>query len=120
MTSERIEKMKIDDEFAKSHSTIAQWRKTKRQRHYKMPVTEQGLRERIESTIPQVYHIIVTDLSYGCGQSFDIVVVSDFFQGKNKLMRSRAVNKAVKEELQEIHAFSCKCYTEEEWSKIVV
>lgn len=60
------------------------------------------------------------DLSYGCGQSFDIVVVSDFFQGKSKLMRSRAVNKAVKEELQEIHAFSCKCYTEEEWSKIVV
>ncbi|CAI4039075.1 hypothetical protein SMKI_07G0420 [Saccharomyces mikatae IFO 1815] len=85
-----------------------------------MPVTEQGLRERIQSAIPHVYHIIVTDLSYGCGQSFDIVVVSDFFQGKNKLMRSRAVNKAVKEELQEIHAFSCKCYTEEEWSKIVV
>ncbi|AJR76910.1 BolA-like protein 2 [Saccharomyces cerevisiae] len=120
MTGERIEKVKINDEFAKSHFLTTQWRETKRQRHYKMPVTEQGLRERIESAIPQVYHIIVTDLSYGCGQSFDIVVVSDFFQGKNKLMRSRAVNKAVKEELQEIHAFSCKCYTEEEWSKIVV
>ncbi|CAD6626869.1 BAH_G0017790.mRNA.1.CDS.1 [Saccharomyces cerevisiae] len=120
MTGERIEKVKINDKFAKSRFLTTQWRETKRQRHYKMPVTEQGLRERIESAIPQVYHIIVTDLSYGCGQSFDIVVVSDFFQGKNKLMRSRAVNKAVKEELQEIHAFSCKCYTEEEWSKIVV
>lgn len=85
-----------------------------------MSVTEQGLRERIELAIPGVYHIIVTDLSYGCGQSFDIVVVSNFFLGKNKLMRSRAVNKAVEEELQQIHAFSCKCYTEDEWSKIVV
>ncbi|CCD26866.1 Bol2p NDAI_0I02980 [Naumovozyma dairenensis CBS 421] len=81
---------------------------------------EEDLRTRIEAVIPNIYNIIVTDLSYGCGQSFDVVVVSDTFKGKNKLQRSRIVNGCLKEELTTIHAFSCKCYTEEEWSKIVV
>ncbi|CCC70127.1 hypothetical protein NCAS_0E00570 [Naumovozyma castellii] len=82
--------------------------------------TEEDLRKKIEAAIPNIYNIIVTDLSYGCGQSFDVVVVSDSFQGKNKLQRSRLVNGTLKAELASIHAFSCKCYTEEEWSKIVV
>ncbi|CCK68499.1 Bol2p KNAG_0B00500 [Huiozyma naganishii CBS 8797] len=82
--------------------------------------TEADLRTKIEQTVPRVYNVIVTDLSYGCGQSFDVVVVSDEFAQKNKIQRSRIVNAALKEELKSIHAFSCKCYTEEEWSKIVV
>lgn len=83
-------------------------------------VTEDFLRERIQGSIPELYHVIVTDLSYGCGQSFDVVVVSNSFEGKNKLQRSRLVNSALREELSDIHAFSCKCYTEAEWSKVVV
>lgn len=82
--------------------------------------TETDLRQKIEATIPNVYNCIVTDLSYGCGQSFDVVVVSNEFIGKNKLQRSRLVNNALREELKQIHAFSCKCYSEEEWSKIVI
>lgn len=82
--------------------------------------TEENLREKIQTTIPNIYNCIVTDLSYGCGQSFDVVVVSNEFTGKNKLQRSRVVNNALKDELKEIHAFSCKCYTEDEWSKLVV
>lgn len=83
-------------------------------------LTEEDLRNKIATTIPDVYNVIVTDLSFGCGQSFDVVVVSNIFQGKNKLQRSRLVNGSLKEEIQSIHAFSCKCYTEEEWSKIVI
>lgn len=82
--------------------------------------TEESLRSKIESSIENVYNVIVTDLSYGCGQSFDVVVVSNTFEGKNKLQRSRLVNNTLKEELTQIHAFSCKCYTETEWSKIVI
>ena len=63
---------------------------------------------------------MVTDLSYGCGQSFDVVVVSDAFVGVKRLARSRMVNDALKEELEHIHAFCCKCYTMDEWMKIVV
>lgn len=83
-------------------------------------ITENHLREKIKANIPDIYHVIVTDLSYGCGQSFDVVVVSNTFSGKNKIQRSRLVNGILKEELADIHAFSCKCYTEEEWSKIVI
>lgn len=82
--------------------------------------TEQSIKQKIESEIPEVHNIIVTDISAGCGQSFDVVVVSGSFEGKNKLQRSRLVNKALKEEIAQIHAFSCKCYTEKEWSKLVV
>lgn len=83
-------------------------------------ITEEHLREKLKTSIPDVYHVIVTDLSYGCGQSFDVVVVSNTFVGKNKIQRSRLVNGALKDELADIHAFSCKCYSEEEWSKIVI
>ncbi|CCF59018.1 hypothetical protein KAFR_0F04230 [Kazachstania africana CBS 2517] len=83
-------------------------------------VTEEEIRSKINSSISNVYNIIVTDLSYGCGKSFDVVVVSDVFEGKNKIQRSRIVNNCIREEMTSIHAFSCKCYTEKEWSKIVV
>ncbi|EDO15217.1 hypothetical protein Kpol_423p7 [Vanderwaltozyma polyspora DSM 70294] len=83
-------------------------------------LTEESLRSKINETIPEVYNVIAMDTSSGCGQSFEVVVVSDTFIGKNKLARSRLVNKALHDEINQIHAFSCKCYTQEEWSKIVV
>ncbi|QLG71221.1 hypothetical protein HG535_0B02600 [Zygotorulaspora mrakii] len=83
-------------------------------------VTESDLKSRLESNIPDLFSSIVTDISAGCGQSFDVVVVSNTFEGKNRLMRNRLVNKALKNEIAQIHAFTCKCYTESEWKKIVV
>lgn len=82
--------------------------------------SEQSIKQKIESELPQVYNVIVTDISAGCGQSFDVVVVSNEFESKNKLQRSRLINKILKEDIAKIHAFSCKCYTEAEWSKIVI
>lgn len=82
--------------------------------------SEQDLRTKIESGVPDLHNLIVTDISNGCGQSFDVVVISNSFEGKNKLQRSRQINTLLKDEIAQIHAFSCKCYTEAEWSKVVV
>lgn len=57
----------------------------------------------------------VEDMSGGCGQAFAVVIVSPVFQGKNKLMRHRLVNGALKEEIAAIHAFTQKGFTPEEW-----
>ncbi|XBW35532.1 hypothetical protein QEN19_001107 [Hanseniaspora menglaensis] len=62
------------------------------------------------------YQTIISDASNGCGLNFECVVISDAFIGKNKLNRGRLVNNILKKELQIIHAFSCKCFTIEEWS----
>lgn len=83
-------------------------------------VSKEEIETKIQTNVPELYQFIVTDISGGCGQSFDIVVVSNSFLGKNKLQRSRLVNRILKDEIAQIHAFSCKCYTEAEWSKIVV
>ena len=51
----------------------------------------------------------------GCGQAFEAVIVSDEFKGKGKLQKHRLVNHAVKEEIKDVHAWTMKCYTGEEW-----
>lgn len=42
----------------------------------------------------------------GCGQAFEVVIVSNIFIGKNKLLRHRLVNKALRDEIMSIHAFT--------------
>lgn len=68
------------------------------------------IQERLEASLVQV-----EDMSGGCGQAFAVVIVSPLFKGKNKLMRHRLVNNALKEEIAAIHAFTQKGFTPEEW-----
>lgn len=82
-------------------------------------LTKEILKDKLQRQIPDFYHTLITDTSNGCGQSFDVIVVSDIFKGKNKLARCRLVNKTLAEEVAQIHAFSCKCYTTEEWNEIL-
>ncbi|KAG5356224.1 putative bolA-like protein C8C9.11 [Yarrowia sp. B02] len=65
----------------------------------------------------EAHHVEVTDASGGCGQAFEVLIVSDIFKGKNKLMRHRLVNTKLKEEIAAIHAFTQKSQTIEEWEK---
>lgn len=53
----------------------------------------------------------------GCGQMFEATIVSPQFEGKRTLQRHRLVNTALKEIIAQIHAWTPKCYTAEEWEK---
>lgn len=64
--------------------------------HLKSVITE-----RLEAT-----HVEVADISGGCGQAFEVTIVSPKFIGKNRLIRHRLVNSALKEEIASIHAFT--------------
>lgn len=43
--------------------------------------------------------------------------MSPEFAGKNSLKRHRLVNSALKDEIAQIHAWTAKCQTPEEWEK---
>lgn len=53
----------------------------------------------------------------GCGQSFTSLIVSPEFAGKNSLKRHRLVNAALRDEIAQIHAWSAKCQTPDEWEQ---
>ncbi|KAK1050721.1 hypothetical protein LTR74_016974 [Friedmanniomyces endolithicus] len=62
-------------------------------------------------------HVDIQDLSGGCGQMFEAIIVSPQFMKKTTLARHRLVNGALKEEIAAIHAWTPKCFTPEEWEK---
>ncbi|KAK5114514.1 hypothetical protein LTR62_002449 [Meristemomyces frigidus] len=62
-------------------------------------------------------HVNIQDLSGGCGQMFEAIIVSPQFTKKTTLARHRLVNGALKEEIATIHAWTPKCFTPEEWEK---
>ncbi|KAK3674589.1 hypothetical protein LTR78_005675 [Recurvomyces mirabilis] len=62
-------------------------------------------------------HVDIQDLSGGCGQMFEAVIVSPQFTKKTTLARHRLVNSTLKEEIATIHAWTPKCFTPEEWEK---
>ena len=50
-----------------------------------------------------------------------IIIVSDFFAGKSRIERSRAVHSVIAEEIAKIHAITIlKVLTKEEFSKLFV
>jgi stress-induced morphogen len=48
----------------------------------------------------------VVDNSGGCGQMFEVVIVSSLFKDKRTLARHRLVNDTLKDEISKVHAFS--------------
>ncbi|KAK0517991.1 hypothetical protein OC834_003819 [Tilletia horrida] len=76
-----------------------------------MVVTSAQLEEAIRTKIQNVSALIVSDVSGGCGQAYDVVIVSDVFEGMNSLKRHRLVNESLKEQIAELHAFSQKTMT---------
>lgn len=61
---------------------------------------------------------MVSDVSGGCGQAYDVVIVSDTFQGLPTLKRHRMVNELLKDEIAQLHAFSQKTYTVQQYEEI--
>ncbi|EGP86700.1 unnamed protein product [Zymoseptoria tritici ST99CH_3D1] len=71
-----------------------------------------SLKEKLEAT-----HVEIMDLSGGCGQMYEAIIVSPQFAKKTTLARHRLVNAALKQEIAAIHAWTPKCHTPEEWEK---
>lgn len=62
-------------------------------------------------------HVEVEDMSGGCGQAFNAIIVSPDFEKKTLLQRHRLVNAALKEEIASIHAWTPRCLTQAQWEK---
>ncbi|KAH8153693.1 uncharacterized protein LAJ45_02506 [Morchella importuna] len=73
---------------------------------------EAAIIEKLKAT-----HVELKDTSGGCGQMFEAVIVSQEFAKKTSLMRHRLVNSALKDEISRVHAWTQKCFTEEEWER---
>lgn len=82
------------------------------------------MREQIEQKLQQQFspvHLQVDDESYmhASGREaqshFKVTMVTDEFAGKRLLQRHRAINKALAEELEQIHALALHTYTPDEW-----
>ncbi|KAF8735327.1 hypothetical protein AX14_002258 [Amanita brunnescens Koide BX004] len=69
----------------------------------------------IRNSIP-VSHLEVQDQSSGCGESYAVVIVSEVFKGKTTLARHRYVNDILKAQIAQLHAFSQKTYTPEQYA----
>lgn len=79
--------------------------------------TPEYLEGKIKEKLATSY-VKAVDESDGCGGKFSVTVVSEQFKGKTLLQKHRLVNAVLSEELKEIHAFSQKCLTPDEWDKV--
>ncbi|KAF2083765.1 bola-like protein [Saccharata proteae CBS 121410] len=62
-------------------------------------------------------HVDIEDMSGGCGQMFQAIIVSPLFDKKTTLARHRLVNAALKDEIAAIHAWTPKCFTPQQWAE---
>lgn len=76
------------------------------------------MKEKLVQSFPGAIKTEVFDISGGCGQSYEVLIVSDEFSGKNLLAKHRLVNERLKEEIAELHAFTQKTYTPEQFAKL--
>ena len=79
-------------------------------------ISESSLTSALQSRL-NTSHLQIQDISGGCGQSFTALIVSGDFNGKTALQRHRLVNAALKEEIGQIHAWTPRCLTPEQWEK---
>jgi stress-induced morphogen len=79
-------------------------------------VTVESLKEKLERELGAT-HVEIVDMSGGCGQMFEAIIVSPQFAKKTSLAKNRLVNGILKDEIAAIHAWTARCHTPEEWEK---
>ncbi|PVI00542.1 bola-like protein [Periconia macrospinosa] len=79
-------------------------------------VTPDAIKAKLEEKLGAT-HVEIEDLSGGCGQMYEAIIVSPQFAKKTTLARHRLVNSSLKDEIAAIHAWTPKCHTPEEWEK---
>ncbi|ORY01349.1 bola protein [Clohesyomyces aquaticus] len=107
--SKTLNKLAVDNMSARTDSEAAQAQASS-------GVTPESLKKKLKEQLGATY-VEVEDMSGGCGQMFEAVIVSPQFAKKTSLARHRLVNTALKEEIAAIHAWTPKCHTPEEWEK---
>ena len=53
-----------------------------------------------------VNHVVVEDISGGCGSMYKMLVVSDEFEGLNKVKQHRLVQRALATEIADMHGLN--------------
>lgn len=81
-------------------------------------VSQADLERAIHQKLGNIDTLFVSDVSGGCGQAFDVVIVSEQFEGKRTLQRHRLVNDCLKDEIASMHAFSQKTYTPKQFEEL--
>ncbi|EJF59221.1 bola-like protein, partial [Dichomitus squalens LYAD-421 SS1] len=79
-----------------------------------MPISATDLENAIRAAIP-VVHLEIEDTSNGCGENYEVFVVSPAFEGKNTLARHRFINEVLKDQIAQMHAFSQKTLTPKQY-----
>jgi len=85
-----------------------------------MPVSSETLEKRIREVYPDSTHVQVFDISGGCGASYEVVIVSESFEGMTTLKRHRQVNEALKDMIAELHAFTQKTFTPKQFANVKI
>lgn len=81
-----------------------------------MPIDISTLQKAIKRAIP-VTHLEIEDTSNGCGENYSVLIVSEAFVGKTTLARHRLVNELLKDQIAQMHAFSQKTFTPDQYSE---
>ena len=62
-----------------------------------------------------VAELVIKDVSGGCGQSFQVILICESFKELKLLERQKKVNEVLSEEISKIHAMELKTWTPEQW-----
>lgn len=81
-------------------------------------VSQSDLEAAIRQKVDKVSALVVSDVSGGCGQAYDVIIVSEAFEGLNTLKRHRMINDLLKEQIAQLHAFSQKTYTPQQYEQL--
>ncbi|KAM0788274.1 hypothetical protein ACM66B_001423 [Microbotryomycetes sp. NB124-2] len=85
-----------------------------------MPVSKDHLEGKLKEAYPDATFVRAYDISGGCGASFEVIIVCSSFEGKNTLKRHREVNEKLKSEIADLHAFTQKTYTPEQFKNVKI
>ncbi|TFK22247.1 bola-like protein [Coprinopsis marcescibilis] len=80
-----------------------------------MAIDTTTLEQAIKAAIP-VTHLEIEDQSSGCGENYAVLIVSEAFVGKTTLARHRFVNELLKTQIAQLHAFSQKTFTPQQYA----
>jgi len=71
--------------------------------------------ERILRANLDIQVLEIVDTSGNCGSSYALAIVSKDFAGKMMLARHKLVNQMLKSQIEQLHAFSQKTLTPQQW-----